>query len=324
MQALIVNGKGERAALTDVDAAELPDGEVTVEIAFSSLNYKDSLALLSASPVVREFPMVPGIDLVGKVTESDTPEFSAGDWVLVNGWGLGETRWGGFAELARVDAGMPIHLPAEMEPADAMAIGTAGYTAMLCVLALEDQGVVPDHGPVLVTGATGGVGLTSVLILSELGYSVVASTGKAHMASTLEGLGASQVIGRFTQDDLRPLGSERWAGVIDSVGSKTLAAALSAVQRGGVAVACGLTQGMDLPTTVMPFILRGVSLVGVDSVYQPRHSRELAWKRLARDLAFSKLRQHTRVVFLEEVLDHAESQLNGELTGRVVVDCSVG
>jgi len=306
--------------LTDVDPAGLPNGDVTVDVEYSTLNYKDSLAITGASPVVRRFPMVPGIDFSGRVVESESEEFAAGDRVVLNGWGVGETHWGGYAEQARVESGWLVPLPSAFTTRQAMAIGTAGYTAMLSVLALEDHGIRPESGPVLVTGATGGVGSVAVALLAGLGYDVMAVTGKADEHGYLMELGAGEVVARAELSGPgRPLGKERWAAAVDTVGSHTLANVLASTVYGGTVAACGLAQGMDLPATVMPFILRGVTLVGIDSVNCPRARRLEAWNRLATDLDVGLLEAMSVEVTLGEVLDLAQRQLDGEIRGRTIV-----
>jgi acrylyl-CoA reductase (NADPH) len=306
--------------LTDVDRDDLPEGDVTVDVEYSTLNFKDSLAITGASPVVRRFPMVPGVDLAGTVTSSDTTRFAPGDRVVLNGWGVGETHWGGYAEQARVKADWLVPLPAAFTARQAMAIGTAGYTAMLCVLALEHHGLTPSRGPVLVTGATGGVGSVAVALASNLGYEVIACTGKTSEHDYLRRLGASEILDRSELSEPgRPLGNQRWAGAIDSVGSHTLANACASTMYGGTVAACGLAQGMDLPVTVMPFILRGVTLAGVDSVNCPTPKRIEAWDRLASDLDIGLLEEMSTEVSLEAVLELAARQLEGGIRGRTIV-----
>lgn len=314
------NANGFSAALQQVDEARLPAGDVTVAVQYSTLNYKDGLAICNKSPVVRNWPMVAGIDGAGTVLESTHPAWKAGDAFVHNGWGVGETHWGCLAEKARLKGDWLVKLPAAFTPRQAMAIGTAGYTAMLCVLALEDQGVKPGAGEVLVTGATGGVGSVAVALLGKLGYQVVAATGKAAEADYLKALGASAIIDRA---DLakpgKPLQKERWAGVVDAVGSHTLANALAQTRYGGVVTACGLAQGFDLPGTVMPFILRGVTLAGIDSVMAPLAKRQRAWDRLARDLDAALLERMVEEVALEDAVAKAEQLMAGQVRGRVVV-----
>ncbi len=313
--------QGHRASLQQLDEAQLPAGDVLVQVSHSTLNYKDALAITGKGPVVRQFPMVPGIDLAGTVLESAHPDFRPGDAVLLNGWGVGEQHWGGLAEKARLKGDWLIPLPQDFTPAQAMAVGTAGYTAMLCVLALEQGGVTPDKGEVLVTGANGGVGSVAIALLAKLGYRVVASTGRQQEADYLKQLGAAEVIDRATLSEPgRPLGRERWAGVIDSVGSHTLANACAATRYNGTVAACGLAQGMDFPATVAPFILRGVTLRGIDSVMRPRADRIEAWQRLARDLDKELLVPMTREIGLAEAIEVAGQLLGGQVRGRVVVD----
>jgi len=319
---LIDNTDGTHLAkITDLDESQLPAGDVTVSVAYSTLNYKDALAITGKGPVVRKFPMVPGIDLVGTVEESRNPDFKVGDNVLLNGWGVGETHWGGLAQKARVNGDWLIPLPRGFTAQQTMAIGTAGYTAMLSVLTLERNGVKPDLGEVLVTGANGGVGSFAIALLAGLGYTVVASTGRLEEADYLKRLGASEIIDRSVLSGPgRPLAKERWAGSIDSVGSHTLANVCASTRYGGTVAACGLAQGMDFPSSVAPFILRGVTLVGIDSVMRSRRDRVAAWDRLGRDLDLSILKEITREIGLGEVVQTANQLLAGEVRGRVVVD----
>lgn len=312
---------GYRASLTDLDDARLPDGEVTVRVDYSTLNYKDGLAITGRGPVVRTFPMVPGIDLVGTVEDSTHADYTAGDRVVLNGWGVGETHWGGLAQKARLMGAWLVPLPAAFTPKQAMAIGTAGYTAMLCVMALERHGVTPDRGEIVVTGATGGVGSIAIALLAKLGYRVVASTGRPNEVEYLERLGATEIVDRaqFSTPG-KPLLKERWAGAIDTVGSHTLVNVCASTQYRGVVVACGLAQGMDFPATVAPFILRAVTLVGIDSVYCPKPERIEAWQRLARDLDLALLDTISHEVELAEVIRLAGELLNGAVRGRLVVD----
>ncbi len=312
---------GYRAGLTELDEAALPEGDVTVQVAYSTLNYKDGLAITGKGPVVRKFPMVPGIDLVGTVTESHHAGVQVGEQVVLNGWGVGENHWGGLAQKARLKGDWLVPLPAAFTPRQAMAIGTAGYTAMLCVMALERHGVTPQQGEVLVTGAAGGVGSVAVALLARLGYTVVASTGRPQEADFLKALGAAEIIDRASLSEPgKPLARERWAGAVDTVGSHTLANVCASTRYRGTVAACGLAQGMDLPATVAPFILRGVTLAGVDSVMAPRAERLEAWQRLARDLDPSRLEMLTREIALGEVVDTAGQLMAGEVRGRVVVD----
>lgn len=321
MRAILVSNEPEYIAeLTDVDEAELPEGDVRVEVSHSTLNYKDSLAVTGASPVVRRFPMVPGIDWVGTVRTSASEDIEVGSQVVLNGWGVGETHWGGYAEQAVARSEWLVPLPASISPARSMAIGTAGYTAMLCVMALEDHGVGPNDGPVLVTGAAGGVGSVAVSLLSGLGYEVTASTGRRSEDGYLRDLGASEVIDRVELSEPgRPFGKERWAGAVDAVGSHTLANVIATTRYGGTVAACGLAQGPDLPATVLPFILRGVTLAGVDSVHCPLPRRVAAWDRLASDLDLDALDSMTTRADLGDVLDLAPRQLAGEVRGRTVI-----
>ncbi len=312
---------GYRAALTDLDEGRLPEGDVTVRVSHSTLNYKDALAITGKGPVVRTFPMVPGIDLAGTVAHSTHPDYKAGDAVILNGWGVGETHWGGLAQTARVNGNWLVPLPAQFTPQQAMAIGTAGYTAMLCVLALERHGVTPAHGEILVTGAAGGVGSVATAVLTRLGYRVVAVSGRPAETDYLKRLGAVEVLDRATfATPGKPLGRERWAGAVDVVGSHTLANVCATTRYRGVVTACGLAGGMDFPATVAPFILRGVTLVGIDSVMCPRPERLEAWRRLASDLDVAKLATISQEVGLSDVLPLASKLLNGEVRGRVIVD----
>jgi acrylyl-CoA reductase (NADPH) len=317
------NSEGFRAEVADIDEAQLPpdgEGEVSVSVAYSTLNFKDGLAITNKSPVVRTWPMLAGIDGAGTVLASRHPAWKAGDKFVHNGWGVGETRWGCLAEKARLKGDWLVKLPAAFTERQAMAIGTAGYTAMLCVLALEDHGVVPGAGEVLVTGATGGVGSVAVALLGKLGYNVVAATGKLSEEGYLKALGASAIIDRASlQAAGKPFQKERWAGVVDAVGSHTLANALAQTRYGGVVAACGLAQGMDLATSVMPFILRGVTLAGVDSVMAPLAKRQRAWDRLAKDLDVAKLESMIEDVPLAGAIDKAQQLMAGKVRGRVVV-----
>ena len=311
---------GFQAGIQAIAESRLPEGDVLIRVEHSTLNYKDGLAITNRSPVVRNWPMVPGIDAAGTVLESTHSAWKAGDRVVHNGWGAGETRWGCLAERARLQGDGLVPLPAAFTTRQAMAIGTAGYTAMLCVLALEDHGVKPGDGEVLVTGATGGVGSVSVALLSKLGHAVTAATGKATGADYLIGLGAKRVIDRAELAAAgKPLQKERWAAVVDAVGSHTLVNALAQTRYGGVVAACGLAQGADLPGTVLPFILRGVTLAGVDSVLAPITRRRLAWQRLARDLDPVRLETMIEDVQLENAISRAEALMNAQVRGRIVV-----
>lgn len=312
---------GQSVALTDFDEANLMDGDVTVRPEYSTINYKDGLAITGKAPVVRRFPMIAGIDFAGTVESSSHPGWKPGDKVICNGWGLGETHLGAYAHKARVKGDWLVRLPASMSAREAMAIGTAGYTAMLAVMALEQAGVTPDKGPIIVTGAAGGVGSVAVALLAHAGYSVTASTGRVNEADYLKGLGASEVIERSElTGTVRPLAKERWAGGIDSVGSTTLANVLSMTKYGGAVAACGLAGGMDLPTSVAPFILRGVSLLGIDSVMAPLARRRDAWKRLENQLDRAKLAAMTTEIPLSEVIASAPKILSGGVRGRIVVN----
>ena len=309
------------AAVTDLDEDRLPAGDVLVQVAYSTLNYKDALAITGKAPVVRSYPMVPGIDLAGMVVESSDQRYRPGDPVLLNGWGVGESHWGGLAQRARVKADWLLPLPGGMTPSQAMAIGTAGYTAMLCVMALQQHGVTPERGPVLVTGGNGGVGSIAIALLSRLGFTVHASTGRLHEAEHLKALGATELIDRATLNAPgKPLQKERWAAAVDSVGSHTLVNVCASIQYGGVVAACGLAQGMDFPATVAPFILRGVTLAGVDSVMAPYVRRAKAWERLARELPPEVLAANTETIGLADAPAVAARLLAGQVRGRVVVD----
>jgi acrylyl-CoA reductase (NADPH) len=320
----LVASKGEGGPTVgwkDLSEGDLMEGDVTVRVSHSTVNYKDGLAVTGKAPVVRKWPMVLGIDFAGTVAASSRSEFKAGDAVILNGWGCGETHFGGYAQLARVKGDWLVKKPAGFTAAEAMAIGTAGYTAMLCVLALEKNGVTPDKGPIVVTGAAGGVGSVAIALLAKLGYQVIASTGRASEADYLKGLGASEIIDRNElSGPARPMGKERWAGGVDAVGSHTLANVISMTKYGGAVAACGLAQGMDLTTSVAPFILRGVTLAGVDSVMAPKAARVEAWNRLARDLDKAKLAALTVTRPLADVLTLAPDILAGKVRGRVVLE----
>jgi acrylyl-CoA reductase (NADPH) len=312
--------KGTTVALTQFDEAELMEGDVTVGVEWSALNYKDGLAVTGKAPVVRRFPMIAGIDLAGTVEQSSHPQWKAGDKVICTGWGMGETHLGAYAEKARVKGDWLVRLPESMSARDAMAIGTAGFTAMLSVLALEKYGLTPKDGPVIVTGAAGGVGSVATAVLSKLGYHVIASTGRASEADYLKTLGAAEVIDRNElSGPAKPLAKERWAGGIDSVGSTTLANLLSMTKYRGAIAACGLAAGMDLPSSVAPFILRGVCLLGIDSVMCPIELRKTAWSRLAHDLNPGKLAEITHEIGLEGVIEAGAKILAGQVRGRIVV-----
>ncbi|PWK37394.1 acrylyl-CoA reductase (NADPH) [Cupriavidus plantarum] len=314
-------GGATRCDLRSLDKAALPEGDVLVRVSHSTLNYKDALAITGRSPVVRKFPMVPGIDFAGVVERSADARFAVGDAVVLNGWGTGETHWGGLAEYAVTRGDWLVPLPAGMSARDSMSIGTAGYTAMLCVMALQERGVMPESGPVLVTGANGGVGTIAISILSRLGYAVTASTGRSDQADYLVGLGANGVIDRgVLAEPGKPLQKEAWAAAVDCVGGHTLANVLATTRYGGVVAACGLAQSMDLPATVAPFILRAVSLIGIDSVYAPRARRLEAWSRLAGQLDPAVLADNTRLIGLGDAIGAAQELLEGKVRGRLVVD----
>ena len=312
---------GQSLSFTDFDEADLMDGDVTVRVTHSCLNYKDGLAMTGASPVVRRFPMIPGVDFSGVVEASDHPVYKPGDAVVLTGWGVGETHLGAYAEKARVKGDWLVPLPAGLSPEQTMAIGTAGYTAMLCLMALDAHGVTPKDGPALVTGASGGVGSVAVALLARAGWHVLASTGRAGEADYLKSLGAAEIVDR---EELgkpgRPLGKERWAAAIDAVGSTTLANVLAQTKADGAVAACGLAQGMDLPTSVAPFILRGVSLLGINSVTTPQAKRRAAWARLAAELDLDKLAAMTNRVGLAEVGGLGTDILSGKVRGRTVVE----
>lgn len=315
------NDAGQSADDVELTHADLMPGDVTIAVSHSTVNYKDGLVITGRSPVVRKFPMIPGIDFSGVVVESSNPNFKPGDKVVLNGYGLSETHYGGYSEYARVKGDWLVPLPSTFTAAEAMAIGTAGYTAMLAVMALEDAHVTPDKGAVVVTGAAGGVGSVAVAVLAKLGYRVIASTGRAEEEAYLKSLGAAEIIPRSELSaEPRMLGKERWAGGVDSVGSKTLANVLASTSYQGAVAACGLAGGMDLPTSVAPFILRGVSLLGIDSVQMPMPRRRQAWERLARDLDVKKIATMTKTIPLSEVRTAAEDILAGKIRGRVVVE----
>ncbi|MDN3237743.1 MDR family oxidoreductase [Pseudomonas sp. WAC2] len=315
------NASTYNARLADMSEDQLPEGNVTVRVSYSTLNFKDGLAITGNSPVVRKFPMVPGIDFAGIVEESTHPRYKAGDRVLLNGWGVGESHWGGLAQKASVQGDWLIPLPSGLDEHQAMAIGTAGYTAMLCLMALERHGITPDKGDILVTGANGGVGSFAVSLLARNGYSVIAATGRPEESEYLKKLGAQSVINRNELSEPgRPLSKERWAGAIDSVGSHTLANVCAATRAEGAVAACGLAQGMDLPATVAPFILRGVSLLGINSVTQVYERRVEAWNRLQTDLDLSMLSEITREITLGEAITASTDLLQGKIRGRLVVN----
>ena len=312
---------GYQCNLADVDESQLPEGDVTIKVDFSSLNYKDGLAITGKGPVVRRFPMVPGIDFVGTVEESSHKDYTAGDKVVLNGWGVGEVHWGGLSQKARVNGDWLVPLPTSFTPKQSMSIGTAGYTAMLCVMALEEQGVTPDKGDIIVTGAAGGVGSVAISILSKLGYNIIAVTGRSEESDYVKSLGAREIMPRSELSEPgRALGKELWAGAVDVVGSHMLANVCANTQYGGTVTACGLAGGMDFPSTVMPFILRGVKLIGIDSVMCPREKRLQAWKRLGEDLDITKLETIAHEVGLEQAIETAHQLMDGKVRGRIIVD----
>ena len=321
---LVLNKTDDQKATGKVEVitvSDLPEGDVLINIDYSTINYKDALAITSSSPIIKNYPMVPGIDFSGTVEETSNNNFKIGDKVILNGFGVGEKYWGGLSQKARVNGNWLVKLPEKFTTKQAMAIGTAGYTAMLCVLALEKNGVTPEKGEILVTGATGGVGSVAISLLAKLGYNVIASSGRAIHSEYLKSLGAKTVIDRKELSEKgRPLGKEIWAGAIDSVGSHTLANICASIKYGGTVAACGLAQGYDLPTTVMPFILRNVTLAGVDSVYCPIEERTVAWERLAQDLNLAHLDSMITTIALSEVVSTANNMLSGKTHGRILVD----
>lgn len=324
IKAIVINKDDNNysASLSSIKNSDLPNENVTIDVLYSTLNYKDGLAITGKGPVVRSFPMVPGIDLVGTVSHSTSDEFKSGDKVILNGFGVGEKHWGGLAQKAALNSDWLIPLPAGISPKQAMQVGTAGYTAMLSVIALEKQGITPDSGQVLVTGANGGVGSFAIYLLNQLGYNVTAATGRMEQSDYLKELGAANVINR---DELsnpgKPLQKERFSAAIDSVGSHTLANICASLKYGGVVTACGLAQGMDLPGSVAPFILRGIRLIGIDSVMRPKADRIEAWDRLASLVAADYLDKISTEITLEQVIDNAEQLMKGKIRGRVVVNC---
>jgi acrylyl-CoA reductase (NADPH) len=310
-----------RASLKKLDESQLPEGDVTVRVEYSTLNYKDALAITGKGPVVRHFPMVPGIDFAGTVERSGNASYRSGDKVVLNGWGVGEAHWGGLAQVARVKADWLIPLPGALTARQAMAVGTAGYTAMLCVMALERHGITPGDGEILVTGAAGGVGSVALALLSKLGFRVAAMTGRPAQSDFLRQLGAAEIVDRAAYSGAgKPLAKERWAGAIDVVGSHTLANVCASLRYGGVVAACGLAGGMDFPATVAPFILRGVTLAGIDSVMRPRADRVEAWRRLSRDLEIKTLELLVEEISLAQAIERAGLFLEGQVRGRIVVD----
>lgn len=321
---LVLNKTDDQKAtgkVEEITVSDLPEGDVLINIDYSTINYKDALAITSSSPIIKNYPMVPGIDFSGTVEETSNNNFKIGDKVILNGFGVGEKYWGGLSQKARVNGDWLVKLPEKFTTKQAMAIGTAGYTAMLCVLALEKNGVTPEKGEILVTGATGGVGSVAISLLAKLGYNVTASSGRAIHSEYLKSLGAKTVIDRKELSEKgRPLGKEIWAGAIDSVGSHTLANICASIKYGGTVAACGLAQGYDLPATVMPFILRNVTLAGVDSVYCPIEERIVAWDRLAKDLNLAHLDSMISTITLSEVVSTTNDMLSGKTHGRIIVD----
>lgn len=313
--------KKQSVDIVELNDSDLMEGDVTIQVDATTINYKDGLAITGKGPVVRHWPMVPGIDLVGTVIKSESDDFLEGDSVLLNGFGVGEAHWGAYAGHARLKSDWLIPLPKGITPLQAMGVGTAGYTAMLCVMALERYGLTPDRGPIIVTGANGGVGTVAIAILSKLGFEVIASTGRTEEADFLKSLGATEIIDRAELSEAgRALGKERWAGGIDAVGSHTLANLIAQTKYGGAVAACGLAQGFDLPTTVMPFILRGIGLLGVDSVMASKTIRQEAWGRIATDLDMSKLDALTTTIGFDGIIQAANDIMDGKVRGRVVVD----
>ncbi|MBV7263996.1 oxidoreductase [Photobacterium sp. WH24] len=325
-KALILNQQDNttQAHVGDIDSSQLPDGDVTVAVDYSSLNYKDGLAITGAGKIIRQFPMVPGIDFAGTVITSSDSRYQAGDPVVLTGWGVGENHWGGMAQQARVKADWLVPLPAGLNPEQAMVIGTAGLTAMLCIQALEDAGITPESGEILVTGASGGVGSVAITLLAKLGYRIAAVTGRASQnGDLLKQLGATSILDRSELEEAaKPLEKQRWAGAVDTVGSKVLAKVLTQMDYNGAVAACGLAGGFDLPTTVMPFILRNVRLLGVDSVYCPYEKRQQAWQRLSELLPDSFYQQAGQTISLEQVPEFAQAIIKGQVTGRTLVKLS--
>lgn len=323
-KALVIDKDNEKytSKITSFDEFDLPEGDVQVDVIYSTLNYKDALAITGKAPVVRKFPMVPGIDFVGKVSASTHPDYVSGDIVILNGWGVGETHWGGLSQKASVKGDWLVPLPESFEPKMAMAIGTAGYTAMLCILALERHGIEPNMGKILVTGAAGGVGSIAIMVLAKLGFEVIAMSGRVDSESKyLKSLGADEVISRDQiQSRSKPLDKEEWIGVIDVAGSQILANACASTRYGGVVAACGLAAGMDFPATVAPFILRGITLVGIDSVMCSKKLRLEAWRRLEQDLDVSKLQKIYTEINLSDTQEVASQLLKGQVRGRIIVD----
>ena len=320
-KAILLKDKENDAEITSINLNDLPSGDVTVQIEFSTINYKDSLAIVNKIPIIRKFPMVPGIDFVGKVLESNSSKFSENQKVILNGWGVGESHWGGLSQIARVNSDWLIPLPKDMPSKMAMEIGTAGFTAMLCLMSIESHGIKPSDGKILVTGATGGVGSLSIALLSANGYEIIASSGKENQNKYLRSLGASEILNRTELNTQhKALDQQKWVAAIDTLGSKTLANICATTKSGGAIAACGMAQGMDLSTTVAPFILRGITLYGINSVNVPKDKRIIAWNRLSADLANNKLELISNCYKLDEVTNIAQKILRGEITGRCVID----
>lgn len=320
-KAILLKDKESDAEITSINLNDLPSGDVTIKIEYSTINYKDSLAIVNKIPIIRKFPMIPGIDFVGKVLNSDNPNYTKNQRVILNGWGVGESHWGGLSQIARVNSNWLIPLPKDMPPKRAMEIGTAGFTAMLCLMSIENHGIKPSDGKILVTGATGGVGSLSIALLNASGYEIIASTGKETQNKYLKSLGVSQIINRSElSKQHKPLDQQKWVAAIDTVGSKTLANICATTKSGGAIAACGMAQGMDLTTTVAPFILRGITLYGINSVNVPTDKRIIAWNRLSTELDNSKFEFISKCYKLGEVTNIAQKILKGEITGRCVVD----
>ena len=320
-KAILLKDKESDAEITSINLNDLPSGDVTIKIEYSTINYKDSLAIVNKIPIIRKFPMIPGIDFVGKVLNSDNPNYIKNQKVILNGWGVGESHWGGLSQIARVNSNWLIPLPKDMPSKRAMEIGTAGFTAMLCLMSIENHGIKPSDGKILVTGATGGVGSLSIALLNASGYEIIASTGKETQNKYLKRLGVSQIINRSElSKQHKPLDQQKWVAAIDTVGSKTLANICATTKSGGAIAACGMAQGMDLTTTVAPFILRGITLYGINSVNVPTDKRIIAWNRLSTELDNSKFEFISKCYKLSEVTNIAQKILRGEITGRCVVD----
>ena len=320
-KAILIKDKDSAPEISSINLNDLPSGDVTVQIEYSTINYKDSLAIVNKIPIIRKFPMVPGIDFVGKVLESNSSKFSENQKVILNGWGVGESHWGGLSQIARVNSDWLIPLPKDMSSKMAMEIGTAGFTAMLCLMSIESHGIKPSDGKILVTGATGGVGSLSIALLSANGYEIIASSGKENQNKYLRSLGASEILNRTELNTQhKALDQQKWLAAIDTLGSKTLANICATTKSGGAIAACGMAQGMDLSTTVAPFILRGITLYGINSVNVPKDKRIIAWNRLSADLANNKLELMSNCYKLDEVTNIAQKILRGEITGRCVID----